>query len=111
MNIRFISTKLQKVLCTEKELVRHYGSKNAQKIQNRLVLLRNAPTLAQMPSTPPYRCHPLKGDYAGCFAVDVNHPFRIIFRPAHTPVPTKEDGGIDLTAVTDIEILDIKDYH
>jgi proteic killer suppression protein len=111
MNIRFATTKLQKTLCTGKELVRQYGDKNAKKIQNRLAVLRNTPTLAQMPSTPPYRCHPLKGEYNGCFAVDIIHPFRIIFRPAHTPVPIKKDGGIDLAAITDIEILDVRNYH
>jgi proteic killer suppression protein len=35
----------------------------------------------------------------------------LIFRPAHNPVPKKDDGGIDLAAVTAIEILDVRDYH
>lgn len=111
MDIQFINSKLQKVLCSENEIIRQYGQQNAKKIKNRMGVLRSAPTLAQVPTVPPDRCHPLKGDYKGCYAVDVNHPCRLIFRPAHNPVPKKEDGGIDLIAVTAIEILDVKDYH
>jgi len=43
--------------------------------------------------------------------VDIEHPFRIVFEPGHNPVPKTEDGGIDLTQVTAIEILSIEDYH
>ncbi len=111
MDIQFVSSKLQKVLCSEKEIIRQYGQKNGKKIKNRMAVLRNAPTLAHVPTVPPFRCHLLRDDLRGCFAVDVEHPFRLIFRPAHNPVPKKDDGGIDLAAVTAIEILDVRDYH
>lgn len=111
MDIRFINSKLQKVLCSEKEIIRHYGQKNGKKIKNRMAVLRNAPTLAQVPTVPPFRCHLLTGDLHGCFAVDIEHPFRLIFRPDYNPVPQKDDGGIDLAAVKAIEILDVRDYH
>ena len=73
--------------------------------------LRAADTLADISTLPPARCHQLSGDRAGQFAVDVRHPFRLIFEPAHDPVPRKEDGGIDLTRVTAIRILEVTDYH
>ena len=53
----------------------------------------------------------LKGDRKGTFAVLLQNPLRLIFEPDHEPVPVKEDGGIDLTAVTAITILEITDYH
>ncbi|RKY06654.1 MAG: hypothetical protein DRP56_07020 [Planctomycetota bacterium] len=63
MDIRFARSKLQKILCSEKKIARQYGDKNAQKIKNRMAILRNAPTLAHVPSGPPCRCHLLKDDY------------------------------------------------
>lgn len=111
MDIRFTNSKLQKVLCSEKEIIRQYGQKNGRKIKNRMAVLRSAPTLAQVPTSPPFRCHLLRDDLRGCFAVVIEHPFRLIFRPANNPVPKKDDGGIDLAAVTAIEILDVRDYH
>ena len=34
---------------------------------------------------PPYgrpeRCHELKGDYAGIFSMDLNQPYRLLFKP------------------------------
>lgn len=73
--------------------------------------LRAADTLADIGTLPPARCHQLSGDRAGQFAVDVQHPFRLIFESAHDPVPRKEDGGIDLTRVTAVRILEVTDYH
>ena len=45
------------------------------------------------------------------FAVDLVHPYRLVFEPNHKPVPRKEDGGIDTERVTAITILDVVDYH
>ena len=73
--------------------------------------LRAADTLADISTLPPARCHQLTGHRAGQFAVDVQHPFRLIFEPAHDPVPRKHDGGIDLTRVTAVRILEVTDYH
>ncbi len=73
--------------------------------------LSAADTLAEISALPSARCHQLIGDRAGQFAVDVQHPFRVIFEPAHDPVPRKEDGGIDLTRVMAIRILEVTDYH
>lgn len=73
--------------------------------------LRAADTLADISTLPPARCHQLSGDRAGQFAVDVQHPFRLIFEPAHDPVARKDDGGIDLTRVTAVRILEVTDYH
>ena len=47
----------------------------------------------------------------GEFAVDLKHPFRLVFHPNHEPIPLKEDGGIDLKLVTSIAIIDVEDYH
>ena len=57
------------------------------------------------------RCHELTQNRAGTFSVDLDYPYRLLFAPAHNPVPTKADGGIDWGAVTTIEILEVENTH
>lgn len=111
MIIVFNDRKLEKLCQSERLLVKAFGKDCARKIARRLTVLDGAPCLADVPSMPPERCHPLTGDRDGEFAVDVQHPYRLVFRPHHDPVPTTDDGGIDIRRVTDIEILAIEDYH
>ena len=111
MNIVFKTTKLNKIFNSEKKLVKTYGAERAAIIKKRMVFLRAASNLYRVPVTPPYDRHQLKGDYKGCFAVTVRHPYRLIFRPVNNPLPTLEDGGLDLRRVTDIEIISVEDYH
>ena len=111
VDIFFKSNKLAKVLNAEASLKKEYGAKNAKQIRLRMAVLAAANTLADVPTTPPDRRHQLKGDYRGCFAVDVEHPFRIVFEPADDVPPVKADGGLDLGKITAITILEIVDYH
>lgn len=59
----------------------------------------------------PGRCHPLKGNRAGQFAMDLVHPMRLVFVPMADPSSMRPDGGIDCTKVTGITILAVEDYH
>ena len=47
----------------------------------------------------------------GQFAVDLKHPHRLIFEIANNPIAKKGDGGVDLTKVTKVRIIEIGDYH
>lgn len=69
------------------------------------------PTLAGMRKLPQHRCHELTEDRKGQLGANAQHPKRIIFRPFHSPIPRKEDGGLDWDKVTAVEILEIEDYH
>lgn len=111
MEIIFRSSKLQKPCSSERESNRKWGAENARKVRQRLADLEAAEILADISALSPARCHELQGDRAGQFAVDLRHPFRLIFEPAQDPVPRKEDGGIDLQKVTKIRILNVEDYH
>lgn len=111
MEIRFKSFRMQKACNSERESVREWGSPNARKLRQRLTELQAAETLEDMRKVPAARCHPLKGDRAGQFAVDLSHPFRLVFEPADNPVQKKNDGGIDLEKITSITILSVEDYH
>lgn len=108
MDVRFASAKAQKAFSIQAELRRTWGAAGATKITLRLQQLAAAPTLVDMRSMPG-RCHELKGDRAGQFAVDVHHPFRLIFRP--TEPPEQEPAGVDWTKIDNITILEIVDYH
>ncbi len=87
------------------------GQKMAVKLQQRLMELRGADSLADLSHLPPTRCHEESHNRAGQFSVDLEHPMRLIFIPANEPVPRKSDGGIDRTQVTQVEILEITDPH
>lgn len=110
MEIEFATRKLAKILNSEKEIVRNYGTENGRKIMLRMAVLANAPTLADVPTVPPTRCHQLTQNLDELFAVYVEHPQRLIFAVA-APIPRKPDGGIDLGKVTSIIIRSIEDYH
>lgn len=111
MDIIFRTQKLRKNLCSERKLVRTYGAKKAEQIKKRMVVLRAARNLAEVPTVPPFRRHKLKGKYKDYFAVDVKRLYRLIFRPANEPLPKLKDGGLDLKGVTQIEIITVEDYH
>lgn len=111
MDITFKTAKLEKTFNSEKMLIREYGAENARYIMRRMSVLRAAPVLAEVPNRNPERCHELKGNRKGQFAVDIKDPFRIVFIPNHDSLPLRDDGGIDLARVTAITILDVEDYH
>ena len=83
----------------------------ARVIMMRMAVLRAARNLGLVPSTPPDRRHQLVGDRDEQFAVDLVHPYRLVFEANHEPLPRKDDGGIDTEQVTVITVLDVVDYH
>ena len=87
------------------------GKVGGDRLMRRLEDMRSSNTLAIFRTLPQGRCHPLKGNYKGKFAVDLDNPYRLIFEPANDPLPTLEDGGLDLNRITKVRILRIEDYH
>ena len=80
-------------------------------LQIRMAVLKSARNLAQVPATPPDRRHMLRGSRKGQYAVDLAHPYRLIFEPNHDPVSRLPDGGVNLEEVTSITIIEVLDYH
>mgnify|MGYP003586304336 CR=1 FL=1 len=110
MKVSFKSNKLQKVCNKEKEGVRELGQVCAGKLRQRLSELAAAGALSDISHLPPPRCHELT-NRGGVFSVDLLHPYRLLFISANDPIPRKPDGGIDLTQVTEVEIISIEDTH
>jgi toxin HigB-1 len=111
MNIFFSSRKLQRTFNSEKQLCRVYGETRAKIIKRRISVLAEVSNLDQVPKLPPDKCHALAGERKGQFAVSIGKQFRLIFEPAHDPVPTTEDGGTCLKSITSVNILGLEDYH
>jgi proteic killer suppression protein len=110
LDIVFQTTKFADECNDSKALIRKYGPDSAKRIRNRLADLSAAPNLETMRSLPG-RCHELTGNLLGLLALDLKHPYRLIFEPANTPIPKKSDGGLDWSAVTAVRILRVEDYH
>jgi len=111
MLVSFRNKKLQKTCNSAKEMQKAYGADKAKKLQQRLMELQAADHLGQISHLPPPRCHEMTGDRKGQLSVDLDHPYRLFFIPANDPIPLKEDKGLDWTAVTQIEIVEIEDPH
>lgn len=111
MNIIFKSRGFAKECNQQDLLVGCHGAKRATLIRRRLDELKAAQTLDIMRFLRPARCHELKGSRAGELSVDLDHPYRLVFKPDHDPLPTKPDGGLDWTQVTSIIILGAEDTH
>ena len=111
MDLRFSTIKLQKICNLEAGMRAEFGPQTAKKLQQRLMELRAAATLAQISRVPPPRCHEYTGNNKGKLTVDLVHPYRLFFKPNHDPVPTKPDGGLDWGKVTSIVVLGVEDPH
>lgn len=110
MEVLFVSEKARRSFSSHRDLEKDWGNGGAKKIALRLQQLAAAPTLSDIRQMPG-RCHELTGDRRGHLAVDVEHPYRLVFRPTADPSPKKPDGGLDWTKVESITIIEIVDYH
>ncbi len=111
MRIFFKTKKLQKICSESAQAKKHLGAKGGLKLQQRMMELKAADTLANISRLPPARCHELTGNRAGQLSVDLAHPYRLLFIAANDPRPGHKDGGLDWEGVTEIEIIGIADTH
>lgn len=92
-----------------KKLRIKYGDKRAKLIRRRLDELHAANTLQDLQGIG--RCHEWDEDQDFTISIDLDGPFRLLFVPAHDPIPRKSDGGLDRARVLAIRIVGIKDPH
>lgn len=98
MDITYKSKKLEKI-CTDADIAeRTYGSRMAEKIQMRIDEISAADTVEMMIQFHIGRCHPLSQNRKGQYAVDLVHPYRLVFE--------KQGNKIQIA-----KILEIVDYH
>jgi proteic killer suppression protein len=111
MDISFKTKKLQKLCSKRAETIKKLGPKRGLKLQQRMMELQAAGTLRDISRVPPARCHELTNNRQGQLSVDLDQPYRLLFIPANDPIPVREEGGLDWSEVTEIEIIEIVNTH
>lgn len=111
MNVYYRKTKIRKLFDSERSLKRKYGARMAEAIIHRVSVLRKSINLSEVPTTKPTRCHQLSGDRDEKFAMDLVHPYRLVFEAKSDPVPRDKFGGIDRDRVKEVIIIGVVDYH
>jgi len=109
--VSYATTKLLKLCTTQQKLVAKFGKKCAEEIGDRITTLMAMPTLSGVPVHPPERRHKLEGKRKGQWSVDAHGGVRLCFIPANDSLPLNHDSSIDITLVTEIEIVFLGDYH
>ncbi len=98
MKIEFKTNKLRRE-CTEFKVAnRVYGELMAAKIKQRIREIDSVDTVEELVEYSLGRCHPLKGERRGEYAMDLIHPYRLIFK--------RIQDTIQIARITSIE-----DYH
>lgn len=111
MDIIFKASRLRKECSDQRLLEKRHGERRAKLLRRRLDDMAAAETLEDLRLLPQTRAHELTGDRKGLLAVDLDHPYRLLFEAANDPVPRKPDGGLDWAKVTAVRILEVVDYH
>ncbi len=110
MKIIFRDKKLAKSTKDYRKCCRLMGEKRSKFLALRLNTLRDAATLEEVRNMPG-RFHELMGDRKGQWACDLDHPYRLLFRPLETPIPVNKDGQYIWVQILGVEITEIVDYH
>ncbi|GAB2028250.1 type II toxin-antitoxin system RelE/ParE family toxin [Lactovum odontotermitis] len=101
------TSKLAKLLSSERNLIKEYGKKEAAGISKRLEEFRLADNLAMISHLPPSKLHKLRGDRDRQFAVWITENYRLVFEAYDIDDVQTTDKA---KAVT-ISIIGIEDYH
>jgi toxin HigB-1 len=108
VEVIFKDKNLQRLCDQQAYAQKKLGQACARKLRARLADLSAASSVQELLAGRP---HPLKGDRAGQFALDLDGGKRLVFEPANDPIPRKQDGSIAWAIVTHICIVFIGDYH
>jgi len=112
VDIEYADKKLQKICDDRRSILRKFGKQNGEKLMLRLNELKYAANLSEISILPPPRRHELENNRKGQFAVDLKHPYRLIFVPIdEITAISKPDNGFDVQKITKIKILEVTDYH
>jgi len=107
VEIIFSNKNIRELCEQEKIAVKKFGTACARKLWLRLQALEAAACVGELVAGRP---HPLKGDRAGQFALDLEGARRLVFS-AQEPYPEQQDGSVDWPRVAAVCIEYIGDYH
>lgn len=98
MQVDYKSESIRKVCTDIREAERRHGSDMAKKIHMRIDQISSASSVEEMVQGRIGRCHPLHGKRQGQYAMDLLHPWRLVF--------TKKGDAVQIAF-----ILEIVNYH
>lgn len=98
MEITYKTRRIEKICTIANEAEKKYGLQMAEKIHQRIDEIDASETVEEMIQFHIGRCHMLKGDRKGQYAMDLVHRYRLIF----------EKIGNEIQIANIMEIID---YH
>ncbi len=98
MKITYKNKKIQRICTDASAAEKNYGLRMAEKISQRIDEISAADTVEMMIQSRIGRCHPLVNNRKGQYAVDLVHPYRLVF----------EKRGDEIQIAL---IFEIVDYH
>lgn len=98
MEVTYKTNKIKKICTDAKVSDGTYGNEMSEKIQMRIAEIEAADTVEEMIKFHIGRCHPLTNNRKGQYAVDLVHPYRMVFE--------KHGNKIQVA-----HIMEIVDYH
>lgn len=98
MQIEYKNSKIKKICTNAYEAEKKHGKEMAEKIQLRIDQISAALSVEMMIQYKIGRCHSLKGNRKEQYAVDLVHPYRLVFE--------KKGNEIQIAY-----IMEIVDYH
>lgn len=98
MQIEYKNTKIEKICTNAYEAEKKHGREMAGKIRMRIRQIEAAMSVEEMVAMRIGRCHPLQGQRKEQYAVDLVHPYRLVF---------EKKGDVIQVA----RIIEIIDYH
>lgn len=111
MNVSFGSSRIAKICNISQVAVRKLGTFSANKLQQRLNEFDGVQNLEELRTYfPQCNVHPLTGNRAGQFAVNLHGGNRLIFVPDQD-LPQQSNDAVDFSHITAITITEIGDYH
>jgi len=79
VEITFKTRKLEREYRSSALAVRAYGVQVARKYIQRINIVKSAQNIDELSMLPGLRCHPLKGDRQGQYAINLTGFYRLIF--------------------------------
>ena len=79
MIVKFRTRKLEKCFLQSNQAVREFGDQVARKYIQRINIIKTTNSLNDLKGLPGLRCHPLKGNRAGQYAINLTGFHRLIF--------------------------------
>lgn len=98
MDITYRNKKIEKICTDARTAERTYGKEMSEKIHQRIDEITAADTVEMMIQFHIGRCHSLTQNRKGQYAVDLVHPYRLVF----------EKNGNEIQIAN---VLEIVDYH